>query len=195
MQHQHLQKTAVLMSSRHQRWCMNLRPCAWGTVCTTWVPQLVTTLLVNVIVHLPECFAGPEGKKNKSLRTRLVQDNMEEEIMPVSVSCGAHHTAVITRRGDLITWGAGGAGQTGQGVCADVRSSFVMLCTFGCSLIQIGLRTRSLHGAMRNDAVMWTGSNLVCVYGADEVSKKGTISLRGWEANHCENCCMCRWRT
>lgn len=44
--------------------------------------------------------------------------------MPVSVSCGAHHTAVITRRGDLITWGAGTAGQTGQGVCSDVCYPF-----------------------------------------------------------------------
>eukprot|EP00892_Ulva_mutabilis_P005235 jgi/Ulvmu1/3083/UM015_0123.1 len=46
-------------------------------------------------------------------------ETQEEEIMPVSVSCGAHHTAVITRRGDLITWGMGSCGQTGTGNSGD----------------------------------------------------------------------------
>jgi alpha-tubulin suppressor-like RCC1 family protein len=54
-----------------------------------------------------------------------MQENSEEEIMPVSVTCGSHHTAVITRRGDLISWGMGTSGQTGHGptvgdVCAFV---------------------------------------------------------------------------
>lgn len=53
-----------------------------------------------------------------------VQDVMEEEIMPVSVTCGSNHTAVITRRGDLISWGMGTSGQTGHGpVTGDVRFS------------------------------------------------------------------------
>ena len=43
--------------------------------------------------------------------------------MPVSVTCGSHHTAVITRRGDLISWGMGTSGQTGHGpVVGDVRT-------------------------------------------------------------------------
>ena len=46
--------------------------------------------------------------------------------MPVSVTCGSHHTAVITRRGDLISWGMGTSGQTGHGpLVGDVRSPFV----------------------------------------------------------------------
>jgi alpha-tubulin suppressor-like RCC1 family protein len=56
-----------------------------------------------------------------------LQDDMEEEIMPVSVSCGAHHTAVITRRGDLITWGIGSSGQIGRGGHGDVRSAYASI--------------------------------------------------------------------
>lgn len=42
--------------------------------------------------------------------------------MPVSVTCGSNHTAVITRRGDLIAWGMGTSGQTGHGrMACDVR--------------------------------------------------------------------------
>lgn len=53
--------------------------------------------------------------------SQAVQETSEEEVMPVSVTCGSHHTAVITRRGDLISWGMGTSGQTGHGLAGDVR--------------------------------------------------------------------------
>lgn len=61
------------------------------------------------------------------------QENSEEEIMPVSVTCGSHHTAVITRRGDLISWGMGTSGQTGHGptigdVCSPIIPAQCMAC-------------------------------------------------------------------
>lgn len=58
----------------------------------------------------------------------LMQAEQEEEIMPVSVTCGHNHTAVITRRGDLIAWGMGTSGQTGHGpITGDVRCLQVQL--------------------------------------------------------------------
>ena len=67
--------------------------------------------------------------------------------MPVSVSCGAHHTAVITRRGDLITWGAGTAGQTGQGFSTDVCSmlKYCSVHTYNCMSYQLLRLSQVLH--------------------------------------------------
>lgn len=40
---------------------------------------------------------------------------MEEETMPAVVACGANHTASISRRGELFTWGFGSNGELGHG--------------------------------------------------------------------------------
>lgn len=39
--------------------------------------------------------------------------DMEEEITPAVVTCGNSHTACITRRGMLYTWGLGNRGELG----------------------------------------------------------------------------------
>ena len=39
---------------------------------------------------------------------------MEEEITPAVVACGVEHTASITRRGQLLTWGLGNRGELGH---------------------------------------------------------------------------------
>ncbi len=40
---------------------------------------------------------------------------LEEETMPAVVSCGAHHTTAISRKGDLYSWGLGAHGELGLG--------------------------------------------------------------------------------
>ncbi len=43
---------------------------------------------------------------------------MEEEVTPAVVACGSHHTASISRRGQLFTWGMGNSGELGHGEAA-----------------------------------------------------------------------------
>ena len=38
----------------------------------------------------------------------------------IQVACGAHHTAFVTNRGSLHTFGRGARGQLGVGSCDDV---------------------------------------------------------------------------
>lgn len=100
--------------------------------------------------------------------------------MPVSVSCGAHHTAVITRRGDLITWGAGTAGQTGQGVSTDV--CFLL----PSNLMHVNEKLELFHAVLV--VVLSDGAHFRhCVQSfavsapflcADTISQKGSVSLR-----------------
>lgn len=40
--------------------------------------------------------------------------DLEEEITPAVVACGADYTTSITRRGQLLTWGLGSRGELGQ---------------------------------------------------------------------------------
>ena len=46
-----------------------------------------------------------------------LQDNpdLEEETMPAVVACGSSHSASISRRGELFTWGLGVNGELGLG--------------------------------------------------------------------------------
>jgi len=39
---------------------------------------------------------------------------MEEETTAAVVGCGGHHTATISRRGQLFTWGMGNSGELGH---------------------------------------------------------------------------------
>lgn len=40
--------------------------------------------------------------------------DMEEEITAAVVGCGGNHTATISRRGQLFTWGLGNSGELGH---------------------------------------------------------------------------------
>ncbi|KAK7390256.1 hypothetical protein VNO78_25555 [Psophocarpus tetragonolobus] len=51
----------------------------------------------------------------------LVQDKLLGEFV-VEISCGAHHVAILTTKGELYTWGMGANGRLGHGDVEDKKS-------------------------------------------------------------------------
>lgn len=52
---------------------------------------------------------------NLGFQPCLDNANMEEETIPAVVSCGAHYSMSMSRRGELFSWGLGRSGELGQG--------------------------------------------------------------------------------
>lgn len=75
-------------------------------------------------------FSDCRTPSNVSLGFRSCQENcqLEEETMPAVVACGAHHSASISRRGELFTWGLGSSGELGQGRWTPVEVSGPRQC-------------------------------------------------------------------
>jgi alpha-tubulin suppressor-like RCC1 family protein len=59
-----------------------------------------------------------------------LQDNQdkEEETMPAVVSCGAHHSTSISRRGELFAWGLDSNGELGLGRWASIEVALPRQC-------------------------------------------------------------------
>eukprot|EP00798_Chlamydomonas_sp_ICE-L_P023798 gene23798-9361_t len=60
-------------------------------------------------------FHGQLGNTSYQDEKRPETPQVEEEIMPAVVACGAHYSSAISRRGELFTWGLGCNGELGQG--------------------------------------------------------------------------------
>jgi E3 ubiquitin-protein ligase HERC3 len=69
----------------------------------------------------------------------LVQDNpnYEEETMPAVVACGNSHTASISRRGELFTWGLGCNGELGLGQWCPLEVTVPRQCTVQTRVVSI----------------------------------------------------------
>jgi len=53
---------------------------------------------------------------------------MEELIMPAVVMCGSSHTALISRKGELFTWGLASSGELGHGGWTPIEISTPRQC-------------------------------------------------------------------
>lgn len=53
---------------------------------------------------------------------------LEEETMAAVVSCGSHHSACMSRRGELFSWGLGRSGELGQGQWAKLEVTTPFQC-------------------------------------------------------------------
>ncbi|PNH12742.1 putative E3 ubiquitin-protein ligase [Tetrabaena socialis] len=106
--------------------------------------------------------------KLASLGYRACADNtdMEEETMPAVVACGSHHSASISRRGELFMWGLGSSGELGLGQWSPMELTVPRQCLVQTRIVSIAA------GANHTLAIAETGALWSCGRG-----KQGQLGL------------------
>lgn len=88
------------------------------TLCLGYAPVVVGVLVESRWLEWTVCqrSAIVQAERDNSRDAGAAQDSdvMEEEITAAVVACGSDHTATISRRGQLFTWGLGNSGELGQ---------------------------------------------------------------------------------
>ncbi len=82
-----------------------------------------------------ECGAGLGDFENRSSPARV---RALAGVVGQQLSCGGDHTALLTREGQLYTWGRGTWGQTGLGHCDNVCYPKLVGSLEGQRLCQVG---------------------------------------------------------
>lgn len=106
-----------------------LLSCAWTVSGGAQSIHLAYPPVPSLPLPTPAVHAGFHGQLGNTTFTDVVKpvatslgfkpcpddDEREEETMPAVVACGSHHSASISRRGELFTWGLGSSGELGLG--------------------------------------------------------------------------------
>lgn len=84
---------------------------------------------------------------------------MEEETMPAVVACGSNHTASISRRGELFTWGFASSGELGQGSWTPLEVSVPRQAYSSTRIVSIAAGGAHTLAIAENGSLWSCGSN------------------------------------